>query len=86
MHRPAPRSNTPQQALALLNDPTYVEAARVLAERILREGGPDAEQRLDFAFRHALPDADDDERQVLLDLQDRHLEDYRQDARRPSGC
>jgi hypothetical protein len=49
-----PRSNTPQQALALLNDPTYVEAARVFAERILREGGPSAEQRLDFAFRLAL--------------------------------
>ena len=33
------RSNVPQQALALLNDPTYVEAARAFAARILREGG-----------------------------------------------
>src|SRR5262249_11545139 len=45
-----PRSNIPQQALVLLNDPTYVEAARVFAERILKEGGASVGDRLAWAF------------------------------------
>lgn len=44
-------TNTPLQALVLLNDPTYVEAARVLAERMQKEGGDGLEERIDFAFR-----------------------------------
>ncbi len=55
-----PRSNTPLAALALLNDPTFIEAARVFAEKIIREGGPTTESRLEFAFRQAIsrkPDA-----------------------------
>lgn len=49
-----PRSNIPQQALVLLNDPTYVEAARAFATRILKEGGADADARLTWAWRQAL--------------------------------
>ena len=47
------RTNTPLQALVLLNDPTYVEAARKFAERILTEGGKTTNERLSFAFRSA---------------------------------
>jgi hypothetical protein len=45
------RTNTPLQALVLLNDPTYIEAARKFAERILREGGSSTDERLGFAFQ-----------------------------------
>ena len=47
------RTNTPLQALVLLNDPTYVEAARVLAERIVQQESDDL-QRIDYAFRCVL--------------------------------
>jgi Protein of unknown function (DUF1553)/Protein of unknown function (DUF1549)/Concanavalin A-like lectin/glucanases superfamily/Planctomycete cytochrome C len=46
-------TNTPLQALVLLNDPSYVEAARGLAERTLREGGVDEKSRVAYAFRLA---------------------------------
>ncbi len=48
------RSNIPQQALVLLNDPTYVEAARAFAARILSECHGDAEKRIHWAWQHAL--------------------------------
>ncbi|AMV40671.1 PSD1 and planctomycete cytochrome C domain-containing protein [Planctomyces sp. SH-PL62] len=47
------RTNTPLQALLLLNEPQYVEASRALAERALREGGSTTEERLAFMFRVA---------------------------------
>ena len=45
------RTNTPLQALLLMNEPQFIEAARGLAERTLREGGSTTDDRLTFMFR-----------------------------------
>jgi hypothetical protein len=74
-----PRSSTPLQALVLLNDPVYVEAARVFAEKALRQTG-DAPARLRWAFRRTVSrDPRPEEEKVLSDLLARHLAEYRGD-------
>ena len=47
-------SNTPLQALTLLNDPTFVEAARTFAARIVQQGGVSVRERIEWAYRAAL--------------------------------
>jgi hypothetical protein len=74
------RSNIPQQALVLLNDPTYVEAARALAVRTLKEGGADVRSRLDWAWRQALGRKPrEDEAAVARAVLEKHLAQYTQD-------
>ncbi|RPH42417.1 MAG: DUF1553 domain-containing protein, partial [Planctomycetota bacterium] len=73
------RSNIPQQALVLLNDPEYVEAARAFAERIVREGGAD---RLTWAFRRGLSrKPTPQETRVLADLQAKHQAQFAADRK-----
>ena len=48
-----PRTNTPLQALVVLNDPQYVEAARRMARRVILEGGDSVSDRMTFAYRLA---------------------------------
>jgi hypothetical protein len=60
------QSNTSPAALVLLNDPTFMEADRAFAARILEEGGQTTKDRLNYAFRQAVSrDADAEEHQVL---------------------
>lgn len=77
-----PVSNTPTAALTLLNDPTFVEAARMFAVRIIQEGGDDDRSRIAWAFRQATSRAPNDEEANLLDkLVQNHRQQFRDDPR-----
>jgi hypothetical protein len=72
------RTDTPLQALSLLNDVTFVEAARALAARALTEGGDTPAGRLTLAFRLALARRPrPDELRVLTAALDAHRARYR---------
>jgi hypothetical protein len=75
------RSNTPLQALQLMNDVQQVEAARAFAERMLTEGGATIPERIQFAYRTVLSrPADDFELGVVGEQLAAHLARYQQDA------
>src|SRR5262249_6262034 len=62
-------SNTPLQALVMLNDPIFVEAARVFAKNAIASGGATFDTRVAWAFERALNRAPTlEERRVLADL------------------
>ena len=73
-------ANTPQQALTLLNDPTFVEAARVFAGHLLTTSAKSDDERIDAAFRRALArSAKPEERTSLRAFLDRQRAAYRAD-------
>jgi hypothetical protein len=77
-----PISSTPSAALVLLNDPQFVEAARVLAGRILAEAPPDDEQRIRWAWRLVLSrDAKPQEVSLLINLLEKHRAEFAADPR-----
>ena len=74
------RTDTPLQALALLNEVTFVEASRVLAERMLHEGGVTPEERIAYGFRRAVARRPNQaEMKVLADGLQRRLAKYQHD-------
>ncbi len=77
-----PRSNTPLQALAALNEPTLLEAARVLAQRILLQGGADPGQQIEYAFRLCMARPPTKlEQQRLVNLYEQQLKSFERDVK-----
>lgn len=75
-----PRTNTPLQALVLLNDPVYVEAARALAQRVMIEAPSEPAQRIAYAFRLCTARTPGEaELAVLLRLYRQQLANYQAD-------
>ncbi|MFO1023184.1 MAG: PSD1 and planctomycete cytochrome C domain-containing protein [Planctomycetales bacterium] len=76
-----PRTNTPLQALNLMNDPTYVESARKLAERMIREGGSTVALQIDYGYRLVLGrGAKTRELAILIAAYDRTVGEFQKDS------
>jgi hypothetical protein len=75
------RTNSPTQALALMNDVQFVEAARHLAARTMKTGGENVGQKAAFLFRLATSrEPKEAEREVLLKCYETHLADFKADV------
>jgi hypothetical protein len=74
------RTNTPLQALDVMNDPTYVEASRVLAEKMMKDGGATVDERIAYGFKRATSRAPQDaELKILREEYDDQLQKYSKD-------
>lgn len=77
-----PRTNTPLQALAALNDPVFLEAARVLGQRVMEQGGSELNQQIEFAFRLCVARPPTKaERERLASLYRQQLKSFERDAK-----
>jgi hypothetical protein len=73
-------SNTPLQALDLLNDPIFIEAARVFAQNAIQDGGSTFDAQLDWIFDRAVSRrATSEERSILRALFERNLKSFTSD-------
>ncbi|MBX3119038.1 MAG: DUF1553 domain-containing protein [Fimbriimonadaceae bacterium] len=73
-------TNTPLQALALMNEPTYLEAAKMLAQRAIKQGGSTPESRIRFVYKVVLCRAPKpNEMRILMAGLEKRLAKYRED-------
>ncbi len=80
------RTNTPLQSLLLLNGPQFVEAARHLALRLIREGGDSAEDRIELGFRlvtSRIPSVQ--ETRLVREVYEQQLEKFSKDEEAAQG-
>ena len=74
------RTNTPMQALMLMNDPQFFEAARVFAERTIKQGGNTPEERIAYIFEMATArEPKPSEAKLLLETMQAHAEEIKAD-------
>jgi hypothetical protein len=79
------KTATPLQSLVLMNDPQYVEASRLLAERMIKEGGHTPEERITFAFKALTSRQPKGEELALLkQLYEEELSDFQKQPKRAS--
>jgi hypothetical protein len=79
-----PKSNIPQQALVLLNDPEFVEAARTLAQKAFTFGGKTDIERIIWAFEKATSrKPKNEEIAVLIELLNKHRKEF---DKKPDGA
>jgi len=72
------KTNTPLQALVLMNDPQFFEASRILAERIQKEGGENYLDQIKYGFRLAISrNPKDEELKLLKELYESQLKFYK---------
>jgi cytochrome c553 len=77
-----PVSNTPNAALVLLNDPSYVEAARALASRVIGQASKNDDERVRWAWQTVLGrEAEPDEAGELVRLLEKHRAEYGADRK-----
>ncbi len=73
------KTATPLQSLVLMNDPQFVEAARMLGERVMKHGGNSLSGRIVYLYKCAIGRSpDENERSLLMDLYEETVKDYEQ--------